>query len=270
MDERYKAIGLIDSGVGGLTVLKEIRRLMPGENIVYFGDTEHMPYGPRSREEIRSYVTDIIRFLYTTQDIKMIVIACNTATVAGLEYFQRLSPVPVVGVVEPGALGALSRSQSKRIGVVATQGTIESGAYENIITRAESNAKVFSVASPLFAIIVESGLYDNPEIRCLAAEYLRPIKDKGIDTLILGCTHYPLLSGIIKVVMGPGVDLVDPATFTAQHVQGLLESENLTNDSPKGWLRFFVSRDPKQFSQTGAHLLGQPIEAYLVSLEGAE
>ena len=266
MHERYKAIGLIDSGVGGLTVLKEFNRLLPGENIVYFGDTEHMPYGPRSKEEIRSYITEIIRFLYTTQDIKMIVIACNTATVAGLEHFQSLSPIPVVGVVEPGALGALSLSRSKRIGVVATEGTIKSGAYENIITQAESSAEVFSVASPLFATIVESGLHNNPEIRCLAAEYLSPIRDKDIDTLILGCTHYPLLAGIIEDVLGPGISLVDPATFTAQHVQGLLKSQDLINDNPQGWRRFFVSRDPKQFSQTGAHLLGHPIEPYLVNL----
>ena len=187
--ERNQAIVLLDSGVGGLTVAKEIFCQLPWERIVYFGDTARMPYGPRPHSEVRGYARQIIRFL-ETQDIKLAIVACNSATAAGLPNYQAEFGLPIIGVIEPGVRAALKHTRTKRIGVIGTAGTVASRAYEQSIHRLDPSVEVFSQACPLFVLIVENGLVDTPEAQRVAEEYLRPMQANGVDVLILGCTHY--------------------------------------------------------------------------------
>lgn len=264
MDERYKAIGLLDSGVGGLTLVNELNRHLPGENIVYFGDTARMPYGPRQPEEVREFAVEIIEFLASTQDLKMMIVACNTATAVGLKYYQAKFDFPVLGVLEPGARAALEKSASKRIGVIGTEGTIASKAYPRTIAEIEAGAVVFDKACPLFVLLVENQLTETAEAEKIARSYLEPLQKQDIDTLILGCTHYPLMENVLAEVMGEGVALVNSALFTALTAKSILTEKSLLNDRERGWRRFFVSGEPKNFEEIGKRLLGKDVKAYRV------
>ncbi len=262
-----KAVALLDSGVGGLTVVKEIFEQLPHENIVYFGDTARMPYGSRSPEEIRNFVYEIIDFLLI-QDIKSIVIACNSATAAGLEYYREKVDLPLIGVIDPGVRAALQHTRNQKIGVIGTRGTIESGAYEKAFERAAPHVEVYSQSCPLFVLIVENGLIDTPEAQKVAEEYLKPLRDQGVDTLILGCTHYPLMADVIQEAVGPQVKLISSAEETAKEVKFILEQENLLHGG--GGLpcnRFYVSGPAKPLMEVADKLLGQKIKAYQVILE---
>ncbi|HHX74417.1 MAG TPA: glutamate racemase [Firmicutes bacterium] len=264
---RDHAIGLLDSGVGGLTVVREIFTQLPAERIVYFGDTARMPYGPRPHSEVRDFARQIIRFL-TTQDVKLVIVACNSATAAGLPYYQGEYDLPVIGVIEPGVRAAVRHTKTKRIGVIGTQGTIASNAYEQLIKHYAPEVEVFSQACPLFVLLVENELVDTPEALCVAETYLRPLKDAGVDTLILGCTHYPLMSHVIARVMGPEVKLISSAEETAREAHCILQKMDLQQTKTTTGLRhrFFVSGPPAGFVRIGRKLLELEIEAYQVLL----
>jgi len=264
VEERHKAIGLLDSGVGGLTLVKELNQHLPGENIVYFGDTARMPYGPRRPEEVREFATEIIEFLAATQDLKLMIIACNTATAVGLKYYQSLFPFPVLGVLEPGARAALDRTSSGRIGVIGTDGTIASKAYPRTITEINPNVQVFDRACPLLVLLVENQLVDTPEAYKVAKSYLQPLQEQGIDCLILGCTHYPLMEHVLADVVGKQVALVNSALYTALAAKETLAEKDMLNHGVRGWQRFFVSGEPKNFEEIGNRLLGYKIKAYRV------
>lgn len=264
MDERHKAIGLLDSGVGGLTLVRELNQHLSGENIVYFGDTARMPYGPRRPEQVREFATEIIEFLAATQDLKLMIVACNTATAVGLKYYQAKFDFPVLGVLEPGARAALDKSKTKRIGVIGTEGTIASKAYPNTILELDSQAYVADKACPVFVLLVENQLENTQEAYQVASSYLEPLRTQEIDTLILGCTHYPLMEHVIAKVMGEQVVLVNSALYTALAAKEILAGQGLLNDGKQGWQRFFVSGDPVNFEQIGMRILNYDIHAYRV------
>ena len=266
--ERYKAIALLDSGVGGLTVVREIFKQLPHENIIYFGDTVHFPYGPRPHAQVRGFVNEIIAF-FQAQGIKMIVVACNSATAAGLEHYESKVGVPLLGVIEPGIRVALKSTKTNKIGVIGTTGTIQSGAYQEVFNRLSGGGvRLFSQPCPLFVLLVENCLVESPEAKRVAEEYLKPLKEEGIDTLILGCTHYPLMSGVIRDVMGPGVKLISSAEETARETKAILEERGLLNAQSAAALqhRFFVSGPAKPFTDLVKNLLEKTIRAYEVTL----
>lgn len=265
--EQYKSIALIDSGVGGLTVVKELIHHLPHENTVYFGDTAHMPYGPRSYEQVRGFVYEILEFL-KTQEIKLVIIACNTAASAGLHYYQEKIDLPLLGVIEPGVRAAMGQTRNNKIGVIGTTGTIESGAYQDVFNRLAPGIQLYSQPCPLFVLIVENGLVDSPEAVRVAEEYLLPMKIAGVDTLILGCTHYPLISDVIGKVMGPGVKLISSAEETAREAKKVLGERGLLrgdiNDASNR--RFFVSGPAKPFADLSQNLICGAIKVYQVIL----
>lgn len=259
---------MLDSGVGGLTVVKEIFKQLPGENIVYFGDTAHFPYGQRPQAQVRSFVYEVIDFL-KTQEVKMIIIACNSATAAGLHFYEKKVNVPLLGVIEPGVRVALQHTRNNKIGVIGTTGTIKSGAYQEVFKRlSSSNVQLFCQPCPLFVLIVENALVDSPEAKRVAEEYLQPLKEAGIDTLILGCTHYPLMMEVIRQVMGPDVKLISSAEETAREARHVLEKSGLLNPEENGFNthRFFVSGPAKPFNDMALSFLGRNINAYQVIL----
>ncbi|MGM0688953.1 MAG: glutamate racemase [Bacillota bacterium] len=265
--QSHKAIGVIDSGVGGLTVVREISRVMPNESIIYFGDTARMPYGPRPYDEVRRFAFQMIDFLQH-QEIKMIVVACNSATAAGLHYYQQKCEYPVLGVIEPGVRAALAQSRSGRIGVIGTVGTINSSAYEKKLRQKNGSLHLASKACPLFVLLVENNLVHTPEAKKVAHEYLDPLVSENIDSLILGCTHYPLMEGLIQEVVGPSVRLINSAEEIAVEVEELLKKSNMANPlaSDSHRYRFFVSGSPETFEEVGAKLLQHDIKAYQVKL----
>ncbi len=265
--ETYKAIGVLDSGVGGLTVVREIHHKLPHESIVYFGDTARMPYGSRPSEEVRRFVLQIIDFLQT-QEIKMLVIACNTASAVGIQCYREHCRLPVAGVIEPGVRAALAATRNDRIGVIGTAGTINSSAYEKELKRLRPNLVITARACPLFVLMVENSLVGTPEALAVARQYLEPFKQALVDTLILGCTHYPLMSALIQQTVGPAVRLISSAEETAAEVEAILTQKQLLNplgsDFPRH--RFFVSGSPSLFEELGGRLLDRPIKAYQVLL----
>jgi glutamate racemase len=269
-------IGVFDSGLGGLTVAGEIMRTLPHESIVYVGDTARCPYGPRSRSEVREFVLQIGAWL-SQQDVKMLVVACNTGTAAGLAAAQRTFDVPVLGVVEPGARAAVRATRNHRVGVIATTGTVESGAYADAVRALDAGVTVFSVATPKFVEIVEAGLHMGPgSIEAvladssdvflrpafyeIARDYLDPLKSIGIDTLVLGCTHFPLLAPAIRQVMGRKVRIISSAEETARDVAGTLSARRTV--APAGNVarhRFVTTGDAEEFARLGSRVLGRPI-----------
>ena len=266
--ERYKSIALLDSGVGGLTVVKEIYKQLPKENIVYFGDTAHMPYGPRPSEQVRGFVYEIMDFLQT-QEIKAIIVACNSAASAGLDYYKERVNLPLFGVIEPGVRAALKKTITKKIGVIGTTGTIESGSYRDVFKRLAPDVQLYSQPCPLFVLIVENGLVNSPEARLVAEEYLAPLKKAQIDTLILGCTHYPLMTDVIQEVMGANVKLISSAEETAREVKEVLIKNDFLQDERHQDVssrRFFVSGPAKPFTDLAVNLIGGEIKAYQVLL----
>ncbi len=222
-------IGVFDSGVGGLTVVREIMRNLPEERIVYFGDTARVPYGSKSRETVTRYSRQIVRFLQT-QNVKAIVIACNTASALALETIEQEIDLPILGVVKPGAEMALQTTRNKKIGVIATEGTIHSGLYQRLIAQKDPEVSVFGQACPLFVSLVEEGWTKDPVTEEVARRYLKGLLEKDIDTLIMGCTHYPLLRSLLRQVVGEKVTLVNPAYETAQALKRMLAELGLERD----------------------------------------
>lgn len=245
-------IGVFDSGVGGLTVAREIMRQIPNERIVYFGDTARVPYGSKSKETVTKYSRQIVRFL-ETQNVKAIVIACNTASAYALEQIKKEIKVPIIGVVKPGAVTAARATQNGKIGVIATEGTIQSEIYTQYIKELKQDAKVIGKACPLFVPLVEEGLLEDPVTDEIAQRYLSVLIDSGIDTLILGCTHYPLIRSTVGKVMGDKVTLVNPAYETAIELKRLLEDHNILQDEKPALgtnqYQFFVSDGADKFRQ---------------------
>jgi glutamate racemase len=226
-------IAMFDSGIGGLTVLKAILERMPNENIVYFGDTARLPYGSKSSETVTRFSEEIVAFLMNKHP-KMIVVACNTASAYSLPRIEGSVRIPVIGVIEPGANAALRVTRNKRIGVIGTRATIQSGAYLEAIQSKDSAVKVFQKACPLLVPLVEEGWTDHAVTRQVASEYLDHIVECGVDTLILGCTHYPLIKRVLSEVVGHRVILVDSAEETAKAVDGILASRGIASPSPVG------------------------------------
>ena len=245
-------IGVFDSGVGGLTVAREIMRQIPNERIVYFGDTARVPYGSKSKETVTKYSRQIVRFL-ETQNVKAIVIACNTASAYALEQIEKEIKVPIIGVVKPGAVTAARATQNGKIGVIATEGTIQSEIYTQYIKELKQDASVIGKACPLFVPLVEEGLLEDPVTDEIAQRYLSVLIDSGIDTLILGCTHYPLIRSTVGRVMGEKVTLVNPAYETAIELKRLLAEHHMLQDEKPALgtnqYQFFVSDGADKFQQ---------------------
>lgn len=258
---KNRPIGIFDSGIGGLTVLKEMRRELPAEDLVYFGDTAHVPYGTKSKETITRFSVDNVTFLQSF-DVKAVIVACNTASSLALETLKDRFALPMIGVIEPGAAQALKQTKNGRIGVIGTKATIGSGAYEACLKRIDPSVKVFSEACPLFVPLVEEGWLDGDVASKVAKSYLAPLKNFGIDTLILGCTHYPLLMDTIRKTLGPSVRLVNSAEETAREAKRLLERLKLGRPPARASeMRFYVSDEPEQFRTLGERFLGQSIRA---------
>jgi glutamate racemase len=252
-----RPIGVFDSGIGGLTVVRELVRALPNEAIVYFGDTARVPYGSKSPETVIRYSEEAAALLLSHQ-VKLIVIACNTATAFAGDRLAASLPVPVVGVIEPGARAAAEASRSKRVGVIGTLGTIRSGAYDLAVRRKLPDARVYAQACPLFVPLVEEGWANHPATRMVAEEYLAPLHEHDVDVLVLGCTHYPLLRDLIGEVMGPGVRLVDSAVETTREVAGVLRRADLLRTSPSPpEYRFLASDSPLRFREVGRIFVGE-------------
>ena len=250
-----RPIGVFDSGLGGLTVFEAISRRMPEENLIYFGDTAHVPYGSKSRETVTRYSLEIARFL-ASQRIKALVVACNTSSALALDAVARASDVPVLGVIRPGADAAAAATRSGHVGIIGTEATIASGAYTAALRRRQPGVRVEALACPLFVPLVEEGWWKHPAAALVARQYLKALRRSDIDTLILGCTHYPLLKGVIGRVMGPGVRLIDSAEQTALETERLLLSLDLRRRSGRGRRRFIVSDAPRRFLKLARRLLG--------------
>ncbi len=249
MDKRNNnaPIGVFDSGVGGLTVAREITRQLPNESIVYFGDTARVPYGSKSKDTIIRYSRQIVRFL-KTKNVKAIVVACNTASAFALDTIESENDIPMIGVVKPGAKAAVENTTNKRIGIIGTEGTIKSELYSEYIHSIEPDVTVFGKACPLFCPLVEEGMLHDPVTDEIASRYLGELKDKNIDSLILGCTHYPLLRSTVGKVMGPEVNLVNPAYETAISLNELLIQNGIKADeNAQAKYEFYVSDAEEKF-----------------------
>ena len=256
-----RPIGVFDSGIGGLTVLKEIVEQLPGEDIVYFGDTARIPYGTRSKETVVKYVIESFNFLMK-KNIKAIVIACNTASALAMEEAQAIFDIPIIGVVEPGAKAAISSTKNNTIGIIGTEGTINSNSYQRYIRKQLPSAEIIGVACPLFVQIVEEG-WENSDVAYLTAQkYLLELKEHNIDTLVLGCTHYPALRYTITKVMGEKVKLVNPAYETAKLTKNILKEQGLLNEKIDGGVcKYYVSDDPEKFKRIGGNLIRRQIQS---------
>ena len=244
-------IGVFDSGVGGLTVAREIMRQMPDEKIIYFGDTARVPYGNKSKETVTRFSRQIARFLLS-HEVKTIVVACNTASAYAVEELEASLDIPVIGVVKPGAKMAVDMTENGRIGVIATAGTIGSGFYTKYIKSLREDAVIYGKACPLFVPLIEEGLWEDPVTVEIANRYLTELKGLDIDTLILGCTHYPLIRSVVSRIMGDGVRLVNPAYETAVALKKLLEDKELLNKETHTLERkyqFYVSDGADKFKQ---------------------
>ncbi|GFI60917.1 glutamate racemase [Clostridiales bacterium] len=247
MDKR--PIGIFDSGVGGLTVVKEIVRALPNENTVYFGDTARVPYGDKSKDVVTKYSKQIVRFLLT-KNVKAIVAACNTVSSNSLDELRRSYDVPIIGVVEPGVRSVIGATKNKKVGIIGTEATIRSGMYSTLLHEADSSIEVFSKSCPLFVPLAEEGWYDNQVARLTAQMYLNELLCCGIDTLLLGCTHYPLLKQCIGETIGESVKIVDPAKYTAENIEEILRKEEMLNDgSEKPTSVFYVSDITNKFEK---------------------
>jgi glutamate racemase len=254
------SIGIFDSGFGGLTVMKAIRTLLPHENIIYFGDTARLPYGTKSRETILRYSVENASFLIE-QGIKILVVACHTACSFALEELKEKFDLPIVGVTTPMIEQVHRLSPRGKIAILGTHGTIASGSYQNAIQKIFPSAEVSALACQLLVYLVEEGYVNHPVTTTLIQEYLLPLKDKNIDTVVLGCTHFPLLQHQIEQALDPTIHVIDPAKFCAEFLQKLLKEKNLLNlDQKPGRYRFFVSDAPEKFRKLGNSFLGCPLE----------
>ncbi len=245
-------IGVFDSGVGGLTVAREIMRQIPNEKIIYFGDTARVPYGTKSKDTVTRFSRQIVRFL-ETHNVKTIVVACNTASAYALEDLEKEIDIPIIGVVKPGARVAAEMTENGRIGVIATEATINSQIYTRFIKELNKDVTIYGKACPLFVPLVEEGLWQDPVTDEIAKRYLTELIDINIDTLILGCTHYPLIRSTLQKIVGPGVRLVNPAYETARELKEMLEARGLLNEEEPGLgtnrYQFYASDGAEKFKQ---------------------
>jgi glutamate racemase len=248
------AIGVFDSGVGGLTVLSEIRRVLPGENILYFGDTARVPYGPKSKDVICRYTKEIVAWLLSC-NVKMIVIACNTSTAVMGQILKEELDIPVIGVIEPACRLASSITVNGKIGVIGTRGTVKSGAYQKRLLEINNNFTIYQESCPLFVPMAEEGWTQGVVPKEVARNYLAPLQRENVDTLILGCTHYPILREVIAETMGKNVNIIDSATQTALTVKITLEENGLLSSASEGECRFACSDSPELFQETGNRFL---------------
>ncbi len=260
--DKENPIGVFDSGIGGLTVVKRLNQCMPNENIVYFGDTARVPYGNKSNTTVIEYATEDAQFLLQ-KNVKIIVVACNTASSVALNHLQEKFEIPIIGMIEPGARRALEVSKSGKIGVIGTYATINNKAYSKKIKELDSNVQVFEKACPLFVPLAEEGLIKHPATKLIAEEYLSGLKEAGIDTLILGCTHYPILAETISEIMGEGVTLVDSGEAASREVRKYLEGRGLKNDSNSiGGNKFYVSDIQTKFEEIAELFLGKKLDFF--------
>jgi glutamate racemase len=259
-DTRNRSIGVFDSGIGGLTVLKALIEVLPAEDFVYLGDTARLPYGTKSNEIIIRYSRENTEFLLA-KGIKMLVVACNTSSAVALDDISHDTVVPVIGVIEPGARAAVGASHSGKVGVIGTEATIASGAYTRAIQRLRPHAEIYTRACPLLVPLVEEGWIDNEIAERTVAYYLESLKASGIDTLLLGCTHYPLLRGVFARVLGARVKIVDSATATAETVRERLTALRLARPGAQGAQSFFVTETPERFVRVGRRFLGPQVES---------
>lgn len=255
-----RPIGIFDSGVGGLTVARRMQDILPAEDVIYFGDTARVPYGAKSKETVTKFSVENVEFLMK-YDVKLILVACNTASSLSLDFLKKRFRVPIIGVIAPGARQAVSSTRNGRIGVIGTRATAASGAYEKAIKAISPKSLVFTGSCPLFVPLVEEGWAGMKVAHDIASIYLKRMKSKRVDTLILGCTHYPILKNVIKKVMGPKVLLVDSAKEVAKEARDLLNiSGLLKNSRVKGKYRFLVSDEPGRFIKTAERFLRQRIK----------
>ena len=259
MDKR--PIGVFDSGLGGLTAVRSLKKILPEEDLIYFGDTSRVPYGGRSRETILKYARQDVRFLRSF-DLKAILIACGTVSTTSLSTLKAENDLPMVGVVEPTCTRAAAVTKNKRVGMIATQASVRTGAYKKTLAELEPNIQVFTKACPLFVPLVENGRFHKGDvvIETMAREYLDPMRETGIDTLILGCTHYPLLTEIIAGVMGPGVELVSAGEESAFELKRMLTARGLRNDETRqGDATYYVSDRVESFEETASWFLQEDL-----------
>ncbi|WP_412990035.1 glutamate racemase [Pediococcus siamensis] len=260
MDNR--AIGFMDSGVGGLTVVREALRQLPLETVYFIGDQARLPYGPRSSAEVQQFSEQMAAFLMK-KNIKMLVIACNTATAAALDDLKEKLPIPVIGVISPGSRAALKVTKNRRIGVIGTEGTVKSHAYEQAILAKDNSVKVFSLACPKFVSLVESNAYKSSVAKKVVAETLQYFENKNVDTLVLGCTHYPLLRPIIQDVMGDEVRLIDSGAETIGTVSALLDYFDIAKDAngDQQTNAYYTTASPASFNQIASQWLKFEVQA---------
>jgi glutamate racemase len=253
-----RRIGVFDSGVGGLTVVKAINELLPAESVVYFGDTARVPYGSKSPETVIRFAREDAEFLLG-KDVKLLVVACNTASSVSLPALRDFADVPVVGVIEPGALAAAGATSSGIVAVIGTLGTISSGAYQKALREFSAVRKVIAQPTPLLVPLVEEGWLDHPATRMILSEYTSPLVAEGADTLVLGCTHYPLLKPCLSALLGNGIALVDSAASTAVEVERILGESGMKSGREKGSNSFYVSDIPLKFQEIAQRFLGSAV-----------
>lgn len=260
MDQR--PVGVFDSGVGGLSAVRELRKLLPSENIIYFGDTSRVPYGGRSPEILLKYARQDVHFLRSF-DIKAILVACGTVSTTCLPILRRENDLPILGVVEPACRRAVQVTKTRRVGLIATAASVRSGAYEKCIAGLDPAVEVIAKACPLFVPLVENGRYrpGDTVIETVAREYLEPLRQTGIDTLILGCTHYPLLTEIIADIMGPGVTLIDSGAAAARVLRQTLSDRGALAQRDHGTLTLYASDRPEDFGALAGQFLRRPLES---------
>lgn len=252
MDNRK--IGVFDSGLGGLTVVREMQKLMPEESVIYFGDIARLPYGSKSKETITEFSHQIMRFLLK-HDVKAVIIACGTASSNALEDLQQTYDLPITGVVEPGAREAARTTKNGRIGITGTEATIRSGAYERLLKAADPKLEVYNRACPLFVPLVEEGWFQDEVTRAVVQRYLKEIKERQVDTLVLGCTHYPLLKRLIGEEMGEAVTLVNPSSSVVREMKQYLRQHDMQSETARGEYEFYVSDSTEKFRRFGQQVL---------------
>jgi glutamate racemase len=248
---------VFDSGIGGLTAVRELFRVLPRESVIYFGDTARLPYGSKSADTVTRFSLEIARFL-VKQDVKCLVVACNTASSVALDTLERQLEIPVIGVIEPGADAAVAASPGGRIGVIGTYGTVGSGAYPAAIDSLAPTAAVISRACPLFVPLIEEGWFAHPVTRQVAEEYLIELRNAGLESMILGCTHYPLIAPLLAELMGPAVTLVDSGAEAARAVAAMLRERGQLAAGPPEH-RFFLSDEPRNFTRIAESFLGRAL-----------
>ncbi len=255
-------IGIFDSGIGGLTVVKEILKELPNESLIYLGDTARIPYGTRSKEVIKKFALELTSFLLKRK-VKFLVVACNTISSTCLDAIGQMSPVPVLGVIKSAAKEAAEKTKTNIIGIIGTEATISSKSYEKEIKRINPKVKIITQACPLFVPLAEEGLIKNKATKLIAEEYLKIFKKTSVDTLILGCTHYPILKGVIKKIMGKKVNLIDSASPTALRLKEILTTENLLNGKTRVKHEFYVTDAPDRVYKVAATFLSGALDGKL-------